>query len=514
MKHKFWIIFSITPLLISCSILEVEKRTGEIRPLLETKQFVAEQMESVDKTVAAGPKVYLTTSTAVKEEKREVISRQEPKNYMDLDSDQEDLFPITINFENVDIRDGMRMLSEVTGKNILVGDEVEGTITVRLTNVPWNKALDAILQIKKLAKHVNDTGHIIRIHEQDALVAQEAFERQRKEALIQSVHAELSIAPLYTEIFRLYYADPTTLKTEIQEVLGLGGAEGGESGGGSAGGNYEVKIAIDSRTKSIIIKANREDLDAIANFIQRIDIRTKQVLIEVFIVEATDDFSRELGARLGIDDPGFINNNQASTAVAGTGGSQAEAGAGLTLGDTTGLISNFAVGGGAGLGFLFKSAAATLKAELSAMEKLGYTKIISNPRVFTLDNEEAVIIQGDEIPYEVEGEIEFKEAGIKLTVTPSIVGDGNITLVVAVEKKSADTSKTNPPITTREIRTKLLVRDNTIVVIGGVFTQEVGAGENKIPFFGDLPLIGHLFRYKKDENKRKELLVFLAPRII
>ena len=397
-----------------------------------------------------------------------------------------------------------------------MSDEVQGTITVRLTKVPWNKALDAILKTKKLAKHVNESGDIIRIHEQDALIAQEEFDRQRKEALIQSVQAEQSIAPLYTEIFRLYYSDPKTLKSEIQEVLGLGGAGEGEAEGegSSVGGGYGAQIAIDERTKSLIIKANREDLDAIANLIDQIDVRTKQVLIEAFIVEATDDFSRELGARLGVDDPGFINDNQASTAVAGIGGSQAEAGAGLSLGDTTGLISNFAIEGGGGLGFLFKSAAATLKAELSAMEALGYTKIISNPRIFTLDNEEAVIIQGDEIPYTVEGETQFKEAGIKLTVTPSIVGDGNITLVVAVEKKSAQTTAANPPLTTRQITTKLLVRDNTIVVIGGVFTQEITDGETRIPFFSDLPFVGHLFRSKKDQNKRKELLVFLAPRII
>jgi type IV pilus assembly protein PilQ len=513
MNIKSWIILAITPLFVSCTILEVEKKTGELRPLLEKKQFTEGKMGAVEETVAAGPKIYSTASAEVQEPKREVISRQEPKNYMDLNPDEEDLFPITINFENVDIRDGMKMLSEITGKNILVSDEVEGTITVGLKNVPWNKALDAILQTKRLAKHVNDTGDIIRIHQQDALIAQEAFEQQRKEALIESVLAEQAIAPLYTEIFRLYYAEPSTLKREIQEVLGLGGGEGGESGGASVGGSYGAQIAIDDRTKSLIIKASQEDLDSISNLIQKIDIRTKQVLIEAFIVEATDDFSRELGARLGIDDPGFINDNQVSTAVAGTGGSQGEDNV-LTLGDATGLISNFAVSGGAGLGFLFKSAAATLKAELSAMEKEGFTKIISNPRIFTLDNEEAVIIQGDEIPYTVEGETEFKEAGIKLTVTPSIVGDGNITLVVAVEKKTPVSTISPPPLTIRQITTKLLVRDNTIVMIGGVFTQTVADAESKIPFFGDLPIIGHLFRTKKGEETRKELLVFLAPRII
>ena len=203
----------------------------------------------------------------------------------------------------------------------------------------------------------------------------------------------------------------------------------------------------------------------------------------------------------------------------GIGGSLPEAGADITLGDTTGLLSNFPVVGGQGLGFLVKRASTILKTELTAMEKLGITKIISNPSVFTLDNQQADIIQGDEIPYvtATEGggsEISFKNAGISMNVTPSIVGDGNIILDVVVEKKSADTSIANPPITTRKITTKLLVRDNTIVVIGGVFTQSTSDTENELPYLGDIPIIGNLFKYRKETDVRKELLVFLAPRVL
>jgi type IV pilus assembly protein PilQ len=183
-------------------------------------------------------------------------------------------------------------------------------------------------------------------------------------------------------------------------------------------------------------------------------------------------------------------------------------------------MSNNGVSGAlGGIGFILATSSANLKIELSASEKDGITKVLSNPRVFTLDNEEAVIIQGEEIPYKTEAEgggtdIEFKEAGVKLTVTPSIVGDGNIILKVKVEKKTAKNDEANPPITTREITTRLLIRDNTIVVIGGVFTQETVDTTNKVPFFGDIPIIGKLFQYKKDSDVRKELLVFLAPRII
>ena len=483
--------------------------------MIGAEQFAKDSAASIARSVAAGPAIDSIDSSTSLSTKREHVSRQEPRNFMDLDGETEDLFAITINLDRVDIRDAMTMLSEVTGKNILVGDEVAGTISVRLVNVPWNKALDAILKIRNLAKHVNEEGTIIRIHKQEALIAQEAFERQRRQDLIDALEAEEAIGPLYTEIFRLYYTEPTVVKTELQEVLGIG--EDGSEGG------YGVQIAIDQRIKALIIKGNQQDLDGISKLISKIDVRTKQVLIEAFIVEATDDFSKEFGSRFGISDVGIVSSPSNTTALTtvttgGVAGSQPDESGNLALGDLSGLVTNFSVPG-AGIGAMVKSASTVLKAELFAMEKQGFSKIISNPRVFTLDNQEAIIVQGDEIPYqsdsgEGESSISFKEAGIKLTVTPSIVGDGNIILTVAVEKKSANTSAKNPPITTRSITTKLLIRDNTVVVIGGVFTQEISDGENKVPVLGDLPIIKHLFRLKSDKNVRKELLVFLAPRII
>lgn len=486
--------------------------------LLDSEEFAISKIDDVDRSVSLGPIIDPADRELQIPQKREIVSREEPKNYMDLDEQKEDLFPITINLDQVDIRDAMTMLAEITGKNILVGDEVGGTVSVRLIDVPWNKALDAILQIRRLAKHVNEEGTIIRIHEQEALMAQESFERERRDALIAALEAQEAIGPLYTEIFRLYYTEPTVVKTELQEVFGIS-----ESGENTASlGKYNVEIAIDHRLKSLIIKGNREDLDAISDLIDKIDIRTQQVLIEAFIVEATDDFSKEFGARLGISDFGIVgsgNSTDRLTTVTTEGVAGSSASDGVSLGDLSGLATNFAVPGAAGVGVMLQSASTILKVELSAMEKQGFSKIVSNPRVFTLDNQEAVIVQGDEIPYqsatEAGGtEVSFKDAGIQLAVTPSIVGDGNIILTVTVEKKSANTSTRNPPITTRSINTKLLIRDNTVVVIGGVFTQETSDGEDKVPFLGDLPIIQHLFRFKSDKDVRKELLVFLAPRII
>ena len=487
--------------------------------LIESDQFARDSVPKIERSVSVGPVIGSAGVPLETPDKREVISRHEPKNYMDLDEGKEDLFPITINLDRVDIRDAMTMLSEITGKNILVGEEVTGDVSVRLIGVPWNKALDAILQIRMLAKHVNEEGTIIRIHERDALIQQEAFERERRDALISAIEAEEAIGPLYTEIFRLYYTEPTVVKQELQEVFGI--SEGGEGSG--LGTKASIEIAIDKRIKALIIKGKREDLNAISDLIGKIDVRTRQVLIEAFIVEATDDFSKEFGARLGVSDFGIIGSpdstEQLTTLTTGGVAGSAPTADGMALGDLSGLVTNFAVPGGAGIGFLVQSASTVLKAELSAMEKQGFSKIVSNPRVFTLDNQEAVIVQGDEIPYQSatqEGgtEVQFKDAGIQLTVTPSIVGDGNIILTVAVEKKSANTSTRNPPITSRSINTKLLIKDNTVVVIGGVFTQETSDGEDKVPVLGDIPLVKHLFRFKTDKDVRKELLVFLAPRII
>jgi type IV pilus assembly protein PilQ len=508
----------LVALLSSCTTIEKVKKES----LLDPQSFISERKDSVDRTVALGPKIKvdLDREKEIRNNERRQINKEERKNYINVSDDDDALFPVTINFENVSIQDMAVMFSEITGRNILVGDEVDGRVTAKLINVPWDRALDSVLKIKKLAKHVDEKANIIRIHKQDVLVAQEEFDRKRIEDLQKTREAQRAIEPIYTDIFRLYYTKAQDVKSEIQSVMGVGSSDGGDQGGGSDS-SKQVKITIDDRLNSLIIQATKSELDLISLLIKEVDIRTKQILIEAFIVEATDDFSKELGAKFGVDatNLGKIGGNSVLKS-AGVAGSQAETAGTLTLGDSTGLISNTGVSGAlGGIGFILATSATNLKVELTASEKDGVTKILSNPRVFTLDNEEAVIIQGEEIPYKTEAEgggtdIEFKEAGVKLTVTPSIVGDGNIILKVKVEKKTAKNDEANPPITTREITTKLLIRDNTIVVIGGVFTQETVDTTNKVPFFGDIPILGKLFQYKKDSDVRKELLVFLAPRII
>ena len=517
-RNSIFFLTLMTVFLSSCSTtaIDIDKTA-----LLEPESFIAERKDAIDKTVALGPQIIvdLEQQQEISNNERREINKEERKNYIDVSSDQNGIFPITVNFENISIQDMAVMFSEITGRNILIGEEVEGRVTAKLTNVPWDKALDSILKIKKLAKYVDEEANIIRIHSQDVLVAQEEFDLKRIEDLQKTRDAQRAIEPIYTEIFRLYYTKASDVSAEISSVMGSS-AEGSESSL-----DQKVQITIDKRLNSLIIKATKSELDLISRLIGEVDVRTKQILIEAFIVEATDDFGKELGAKFGLDTPNIKHifgsgGDKYTTAAAGVAGSQAETAGTLTLGDTTGLIANNAVSGAlGGIGFILGTSSANLKFELTASEKDGITKVLSNPRVFTLDGEEAVIIQGEEIPYKTEAEgggtdIQFKEAGVKLTVTPTIVGDGNIILAVKVEKKTAKSDEANPPITTREITTKLLIRDDTIVVIGGVFTQETIDATNKVPFFGDLPFVGKFFRYEKGSDVRKELLVFLAPRII
>jgi type IV pilus assembly protein PilQ len=504
--------------LASCHLNEtIEKKT-----LLEPEKFMKERSESIDRTVSLGPKIKVDSELEkkIRNNERRQINKEERKNYIHVSDANNDVFPITINFENVSIQDMAVMFSEITGKNILVGDEVDGEVTAKLVNVPWDKALDSVLKTKKLAKHVDEKANIIRIHKQGVLVAQEEFDRKRIEDLQKTRDAQRAIEPIYTEIFRLYYTKATDIKSEIESVMGSGEGSGSSP---TSSVPKNVKVTIDDRLNSLIIQATKSELDLIARLIKEVDVRTKQILIEAFIVEATDDFSKELGAKFGMyaTDLANVDGDHYAMKAAGIGGTQS-AGTASSFSSSTGLLSDNGVTSAlGGIGFILATSATNLKIELTASEKDGVTKVLSNPRVFTLDNEEAIVIQGDEIPYPSSADgggtdYEFREAGVKLTVTPSIVGDGNVILKVKVEKNSPDYSKSNtaPAINKREITTTLLVKDNTIVVIGGVFTQTTVDATNKVPFFGDLPLIGGLFSYKKDSDVRKELLIFLAPRII
>jgi type IV pilus assembly protein PilQ len=306
------------------------------------------------------------------------------------------------------------------------------------------------------------------------------------------------------------------LKAQLEAIFGGNRTVGGEGAARPAGGIVEV--TTDDRTNSVVVKGTVAELDLTSKLINKLDVRTQEVLIEAFVVEASDNWQRALGTRLGYFGQSAGNTTQTAGGIAG---GPINSAANVGLGTDSGSLFNGSVAGAPfGIGYLFNTSASALKVELTAMENIDLLKVVSNPHVFTMDNEEAIVIDGTQIPYPVPGvgtnqiTYEFKDAALKLTVTPSIVGDGNIFLNMVVNKDSPDYSTNPPAIQKREVRSKLLIKDGTVAVVGGIYATNNDNNVAKVPLLGDIPVIGSLFRYTKKQDQKRELLVFIAPRML
>ena len=460
----------------------------------------------IQKTVEMGPNP--TIGDTRKLEKRKKISSQKAKNYL-LIPDEYRLLKqhVTFNFKNLDYKEAMILMSKIGEINILVGEEVAGAISAQLVDVPWDKAFNALLDMKNFAADIDVQSNLIRVHSPSTLTSQETYKSQRAAAVKKKVELEDSVEPIISEIFRLYYISPAQAKATITELF--------TSVGGDA--SYSpIQITEEVTTRSIIVRGKEKDLDVVDKVIREIDVRTKQVLIEAFIVEAESEFEQALGTKLG---GGY---NRKGKRVGGSTGSAISTDYGSTTQslDGSNLLSNFpTIGATSGIGILRQTGSAVLKAEITALESLGLGKIISNPKVFTLDNQVATITQGEEVAYQATGadgaETSFKEAALKLTVTPSIIGDGNVLLEIQVNNDSVNrTVAGDPPINKMEISTKLLIADGDIVVIGGIKKNKVFNTKSQTPGLGNVPVLGNLFKGKTKSDTMDELLIFIAPRIL
>ena len=460
----------------------------------------------VQKTVDMGPNP--TIGDTRKLNKRKKISSQKSKNYL-LIPDEYTLLKqnVTFNFKNLDYKEAMTLMSKIGEINILVGEEVAGSISARLVDVPWDKAFNALLDMKNFAADIDVQSNLIRVHSPSTLTSQETYKSQRASAVKKKVELEDSVEPIVSEIFRLYYISPAQAKATITELF--------TSVGGDA--SYSpIQITEEVTTRSIIVRGKEKDLDVVDKVIREIDVRTKQVLIEAFIVEAESEFEQALGTKLG---GGY---NRKGKRVGGAIGSALTTDFGTTAQslDGSNVLSNFpAIGATSGIGILRQTGSAVLKAEITALESLGLGKIISNPKVFTLDNQVATITQGEEVAYQATGadgaETSFKEAALKLTVTPSIIGDGNVLLEIQVNNDSVNrTVAGDPPINKMQISTKLLIADGDIVVIGGIKKNKVFNTKSQTPGLGNVPVLGNLFKGKTKSDTMDELLIFIAPRIL
>ena len=480
-------------------------------PLIKSNDITKAGKSEISKTLDMGPKP--VEGDTRKLGKRKKISSEAQRNYLIIS----DKFPllkqrVTLKFKNLDFKETMQLMGKIGEINVLVGDEVAGVISAELIDVPWDKAFQALLDMKNYASDVDVSSNLIRVHSPETLTSQETYKSERAQAVKKKVELEDSVEPIFSEIFRLYYISPAQAKATIEELFTQ------QSGDSSF---TPIQITEEVTTRSIIVRGKEKDLDVVDKVIKEIDIRTKQVLIEAFIVEANSDFERALGTRLGgyYQKFGKVAGGVAGASTGSAAGASLDEAAGL--GSATDSIANFPVTGAtSGIGLLRKTTTGVLKAEITALESMGMGKTISNPKVFTLDNQLATVTQGEEIPYQTTSDgttsTSFKEAALKLEVTPSIIGDGNVLLTIKVNNDTPNRAAASdePPINKMEIVTKLLVADGDIVVIGGIKKNVQSNSKNQTPGIGNMPVIGNLFKGKANSDNLDELLVFIAPRIL
>ncbi|WP_026145112.1 type IV pilus secretin PilQ [Pseudomonas asplenii] len=400
---------------------------------------------------------------------------------------------LSLNFQDIDVRSVLQLIADFTNLNLVASDTVQGGITLRLQNVPWDQALDLVLKTKGLDKR--KIGNVLLVAPADEIAA-----RERQELESQKQIAEL--APLRRELLQVNYAKAADIAKLFQSVTSA------ESKGDERG-----SITVDERTNNIIAYQTQERLDELRRIVAQLDIPVRQVMIEARIVEANVGYDKQLGARWG----GSISGGNWKT----NGGSP-------TLSRLTGQSSSTpfvdlgATSATSGIGIGFVTDNTILDLELSAMEKTGNGEVVSQPKVVTSDKETAKILKGTEIPYQESSSsgatsVSFKEASLSLEVTPQITPDNRIIMEVKVTKDEPDYQNVLnnvPPIKKNEVNAKVLVNDGETVVIGGVFSNTQSKTEEKVPFLGDVPYVGRLFRRDIVSEAKSELLVFLTPRIM
>ncbi len=424
---------------------------------------------------------------------------------------------LSLNFQNVEVRAVLQVIADFTGLNIVTSDTVSGNLTLRLKDVPWDQALDIILQAKGLDMRKN--GNVVWIAPRDELATKEklAYESQNQ---------ILDLEPLRTESFQLNYQ-----KAEAIQKLITDAAQKVLSKRGSA--------VVDPRTNTVFVQETPSKLEEVRALIKQIDVSVRQVLIESRIVEAKDTFARNIGARLGLIDLGGIRGAKTGWGLnSGTrivpGGSVRSMGVANGISEdypSSFFPDSFSVNmpassingtspGQFGVSLFNSGMTRFLNLEVSALQADGKGKIISSPRVITADNVEAVIESGTEIPYQQATSsgatsIAFRKATLSLKVKPQITPDDNVIMKLDVNKDSVgQTTQAGPAIDTKQVTTEVLVENGGTIGIGGIYTQDESTQSSKIPWLGDIPFIGFLFRNERRFNDRRELLVFVTPRIV
>ncbi len=419
---------------------------------------------------------------------------------------------LSLNFQDIDVRSVLQLIADFTDLNLVASDTVQGNITLRLQNVPWDQALDLVLKTKGLDKR--QVGNVLLVAPADEIAARERQELEAKRQI-----AEL--APLRREVVQVNYAKASDIAKLFQTVTTSAGQA-----------DDRGSIAVDDRTNNIIAYQTQERLDELRRIVTQLDIPVRQVMIEARIVEANVDYDKALGVRWGGNltsgNSTIYGKDGATTFIDGDRNQPRWPGTD-TVGNVTAAegiapvpFVDLGAQGTAGLGIGFITNNLILDLQLSAMEKTGNGEIVSQPKVMTADKETAKILRGSEIPYQEASSsgatsTSFKEAALSLEVTPQITPDNRVILEVKVTKDAADFQRAMngvPPISKNEVNAKVLVADGETVVIGGVFSNTQTQAVDKVPFLGDLPYLGRLFRRDIVSDAKSELLIFLTPRIL
>ena len=430
---------------------------------------------------------------------------------------------LTLNFQDIETRAVLQLLAETSERNIVVSDSVQGNVTLRLRNVPWDQALDIVMTTKGLGMREN--GNVIIVAPAEEIAARETADLEARQAITE-------LEPLYSEFLQVNYA-------KAADLAALIGGDGNASGASNSLLSERGSVGIDDRTNTLLVQDTTERLQDIKRLVRTLDVPIRQVLIESRIVVVNDDFSRDLGLRFGMTN---IQDNSSDGLIAFTGsgeGSNVIVNSGRNNIENTGTPFpvnmpnltdryniNVPVENPAGrLALAVLDSDYIVDLELTALQAEGRGEIVSTPRIITANQKEARIEQGVEIPYQESASsgattTQFKKAVLALTVTPQITPDNNIIMDLLVSKDNVGeltpsaTGGLVPSIDTRAVETQVLVRDGQTVVLGGIYETESRETINKVPFLGDIPGLGNLFRSKKNVSNKAELLIFVTPRIL
>ncbi len=402
---------------------------------------------------------------------------------------------LSLNFQDIEVRSVLQLMADFTGLNMVVSDTVTGNVTLRLKNVPWDQAMDIILRTKGLS--MRQTDNVILIAPTQEIANWEKNELEAKKEIRE-------LAPLRSELVMVNYAKAADMADLLKQ-------EGNQLLTPERG-----NVTVDVRTNSLLIQDTSEKLEEIRDLLSKLDVPVRQVLIESRIVSATDNFGKELGVRMGMSQDPSIDVRGQNLDISGSLAGSID---GSTVGDILVDLAPSAAFGGIDF-VLAKLGNQIISLELEAMEDEGKGEIVSSPRVITADKNTAVIKEGYEIPYSTTSdqgtETEFKEAVLKLEVTPQITPDDRILMNLLITKDSPEfiPESSEPAIAKQEIDTTVLVDNGETVVLGGVFEKKTSTATSKVPMFGDLPYLGFLFRSTATVDDNRELLIFVTPKIV